>query len=589
MGIKKAIKRSAHYFGTLTSAGRYGARVTQTPVFTIDNAPTKTSNYNLQSGRSAISLSGFNRKNSISALPTQQSEPFLKTDPDKPDRRFTAVLLGLSLVLVIYIYWSAVPRLLQFWERPDYSHAYMVPPLLAWIFWNERKRLAAASGGGCKFAYLFLAATVALFTLGSFGGILALVFMSLWTLLLALLGLFYGDKGLKVLWPLALTALFAVPWPAFIFRTASFQLRLLSSYLAELLLRALSIPVYREGNIIDLGSIQLEVVDACSGLRYLLPSILIAVLAGWLFLRRPLTRVVLVAMSVPVAVFSNAFRIMITGVLCRWFGPEMAEGFFHDFSGWLVYVVSLLILLLLLRLLRKFENRRPDKLPAPPPERDFRPAEFLPGRRGLCVLLAVLIALAAVTVWGSRPGPRPEYRNLAQFPRQLGDWRGTPIHLDDLVIESLGTGDVFNAAYVNDKSGHSLYFLISYYAEQDSGAAAHAPASCLLGGGWSIINKSEIPPENNPHNMPLGRMLLKKQNAYIVSNFWFQQRGRIISNEFLNKIYLFVDALKTRRTDGGLVRIELLMRPGMTPEQGQAVVDEFIKLLRPEIPKYIPG
>lgn len=496
---------------------------------------------------------------------------------------------ALAAILIVYLYWSAIPRLLLFWERPDYSHGYIIPFLLAGIFWNEKKRLAAAADNTHKFTYIFLLATAGLFLLGSLGGILSLVFMSMWTLLLAILGLFYGDKGLKVLWPLAVTAFFAVPWPAFLFRSASFQLRLISSYLAELMLRVLSIPVFREGNIIDLGRIQLEVVDACSGLRYLLPSVLLAVLAGWLFLRRPLARVILVAMSIPVAVFSNAFRIMITGILCRWFGPEMAEGFFHDFSGWLVYVVSLLVLLALLYVLRRFENRKPEKIPAPLPEKTFRFSEFIPTKRSLLITVTVLGLLSLVNIWASRPAPALERLNMAAFPQQIGDWRAFPITLDKAVIESLGTDQYFNATYLNDKTGDSLYFLITYYPEQDSGAAAHAPASCLLGGGWSIIKKGELRPEENPHNMPLGQMLLKKETAYIVSNFWFQQRGRVISNEFLNKIYLFLDAFKTRRTDGGLVRIELPLRPGMAPEQGQAVVDEFIELIRPEITKYIPG
>ena len=508
---------------------------------------------------------------------------------EKRDNNLILAMLAVFVVLVGYLYWQSIPKLLYFWERPDYSHAYMVPLLLVGIFWTERKKLAAAASRDYKFAYFFLISTIVLFMLGSFGGILALVFASMWALLMAVLGFFYGDKGLKVLWPLALTAIFAIPWPAFIFRTASFQLRLLSSYLSELMLRAISIPVYREGNIIDLGSIQLEVVDACSGLRYLLPSILLAVLAGWLFLKRPLMRTVLVIMSVPVAVFSNAFRIMITGILCRWFGPEMAEGFFHDFSGWVVYVISLVILLALLYILRRLENRKPEKIAPALPEKDFHLGENLPDKRSLGILLISVVLLIGANTWGSRPGPVLEYQNLAEFPREFGDWRGSPIELDDLTIESLGTTDVFNAMFVNDKTGDNLYFLISYYPEQDSSAAAHAPASCLLGGGWSIMKKGELPPESNAHDMPLAQMILKKQNAYIVSNFWFQQRGRIISNEFLNKIYLFIDAFKTRRTDGGLVRIELMMRPGMTVEQGQAVVDEFIKLIRPEITRYIPS
>ncbi len=507
----------------------------------------------------------------------------------KSGKQFIFLLLGALLAAIVLLYWRSIPKLLLFWDKPDYSHAYIIPPLLAWIFWTERKHLAATADNSYKFAWFFLACTTVLFALGSFSAILALVFLSIWALLLALLGLFYGDRGLKTLWPLAITAFFAVPWPAFIFNNASFKLRLLSSWLSELMLRAISIPVYREGNVIDLGSIQLEVVDACSGLRYLLPSLLMAVLAGWLFLKRPLMRVWLVFFAVPVAVFSNAFRIMITGVLCRWFGPAMAEGFFHDFSGWLVYVISLVVLLGLLYILRRLEQRKPDKIPAPLPEKDFRAMDKLPGKKNLLIVLAVLLALIAVNTWASHPAPTLERMDMAKFPLRLGDWQAKVIDLEADTIKGLGTDQVFNASYINLQTGDLLYFLITYYPEQDSSASAHAPASCMLGSGWSIMQKKEVAGSETPHDTPTGRILLKKQNIYIVSNFWFQQRGRLISNEFLNKLYLFMDAMRTRRTDGGLVRIELVLRPGMTPEEGQEIINGFIALIKPEVPKFIPN
>ncbi len=494
-------------------------------------------------------------------------------------------LAAAAFAAFVAAYYDIFPKLLEFWDRPDYSHAYIVPMIMAWIFWTDRRKLAATAGGGHGLGYLFLGLTAFFFLLGRLSAIMALVFFSIWTLVMAIICLTYGKNGFKTLWAFALAGLFAVPWPAFIFRTLSFQLRLISSALAELMLRMTFIPVFREGNVIDLGTIQLEVVDACSGLRYLLPSILMAVLAGWIFLRRPLLRAILIFAAVPVAVFSNAFRIMVTGILCRWFGPAMAEGFFHDFSGWLVYIISLLALLGILYALRRKDR------PAPAPKPDEEPViplgRIRPGTKGLAASLTVLLLLTACAVWARQTAPTPARESLAAFPLRLGDWQGRPIQLKPEEMAGLGATEAFSALYINEKTRDTLYFLITYYAAQDSAASAHAPASCLLGSGWSIMAKGES--ERGAEKQPVGRMLLKKEDQFILSNFWFEQRGRKISNEFRNKLMLFQDAVTTRRTDGGLVRIEYIMPRGVSEDAAQKVVDGFISGIRPEVKRFIPG
>ena len=112
------------------------------------------------------------------------------------------------------------------------------------------------------------------------------------------------------------------PLPNFITKITSLKLRLISSVLSEKMLQLAGVPVFREGNIIDLGSIQLQVVDACSGLRYLWPSILMALLVGWFFMKKPWKRIVLLLFSIPVTILSNAFRIALTGILTKFIDPR---------------------------------------------------------------------------------------------------------------------------------------------------------------------------------------------------------------------------------------------------------------------------
>ena len=290
------------------------------------------------------------------------------------------------LCLAVVAYRDVATELLRYWDRDDYSYAYFVPALMGWIFWTDRQKIWRAANNRQGLAYGLLIATVLLYIAGTFSAIVFFSFLSLYLCLLSLVFFVVGNGAFKTLWAFMLTGLFALPLPAFVFRTVSFELRLLSSWLAEILLTVLNITVYREGNLIDLGTIQLEVVDACSGLRYLLPSLLMAVLIGWMFLRRPLLRAILITAAVPIAVFSNAFRLMVTGVLCKYIGPEMAEGFFHDFSGWLVYMVALSCLFYCIYLLRRRDSPLPGKSgatvggKAPPPRPLWRKSVFTRGQ-----------------------------------------------------------------------------------------------------------------------------------------------------------------------------------------------------------------
>jgi exosortase len=143
-----------------------------------------------------------------------------------------------------------------------------------------------------------------------------------------------------------------IPIPAIIFSQITFPLQILASKLAAWLLPLLGVPVLREGNIINLPAMPLEVAQACSGIRSLMSLTTLAIIYGYLLEPRVSLRVVLALASVPIAIAANAFRIVGTGLIVQYWDPEKAEGFFHLFSGWLVFVASLLMLFALHRLIR---------------------------------------------------------------------------------------------------------------------------------------------------------------------------------------------------------------------------------------------
>jgi len=174
--------------------------------------------------------------------------------------------------------------------------------------------------------------------------------VSLVMLLAGIILFLHGWEMLRVLlFPLAILLLM-VPIPSIILNQITFPLQILASKLSAWILPLLGVPVLREGNIINLPAMPLEVADACSGIRSLLSLTCLAIMYGYLLEKRTGIRVILALASIPIAVVANGLRIVGTGLLVQYWDPDKAEGFFHAFSGWLIFVVSLLMLFAMHRL-----------------------------------------------------------------------------------------------------------------------------------------------------------------------------------------------------------------------------------------------
>jgi exosortase len=154
-----------------------------------------------------------------------------------------------------------------------------------------------------------------------------------------------GWARLKVLaFPVAFLLLM-IPIPAIIFNQIAFPLQLLASQAGEQTLRAVEIPVLREGNVLVLANTTLEVAEACSGIRSLVSLLTLGIMFGYFTDQRLWVRLLIAGSTVPVAIVANAARVAGTGIAAHHYGPEAAQGFFHDFSGWAVFLVAFLLML----------------------------------------------------------------------------------------------------------------------------------------------------------------------------------------------------------------------------------------------------
>jgi exosortase len=261
------------------------------------------------------------------------------------------------LLLMAWLYASILARLFLQWvgpaRDPNFEHGIFVPLFALFVLWQDRKRLQtiapAASWAGLPLIVLGLLMLI----VGVLGAENFLSRTSLLILLAGLVVLFQGWTFFRaILFPWAILLLM-IPIPALILQQVTFPLQMLAAKLATALLQLVQVPVLREGNVIVLASMPLDVAEACSGIRSLLTLVTLAIIYGYLMERRIWMRVVLVLSAVPIAVVANSFRIFGTGLLVQYWDPDKAEGFFHTFSGWLIFVVALILLFALHRALSR--------------------------------------------------------------------------------------------------------------------------------------------------------------------------------------------------------------------------------------------
>jgi exosortase D (VPLPA-CTERM-specific) len=201
---------------------------------------------------------------------------------------------------------------------------------------------------------LLLVPGLALFWLGELAGEFFMLYFSLWVIVFSLCWINLGFEKLKtILFPL-LFCLLMFPLPNFIHSRITLQLKLIATKIGVWMMQVYGMSAYREGNVIDLGFTQLQVVDACSGLRYLIPMIVLSILVAYFYHGRLWKKIFLVLSSIPLTIFSNSLRIALTGILSERFGTRAIEGFFHDFEGWLIFMITLALLLLEIWILNKF-------------------------------------------------------------------------------------------------------------------------------------------------------------------------------------------------------------------------------------------
>jgi len=502
--------------------------------------------------------------------------------------------LGLvSLLLVMLSFHKTLGQLWNAWQTDEYSHSLLIPVIATFIGWHrlaEIKPEMRPSWGGP----ICLIAAILLLALGHLSVFVALEEYAIILALISLSLTFIGRKASYLLLPSWFFLLFAVPLPNLVQVTLSQKLQLVSSALGVSFIDLLGISVYRDGNVIDLGNYKLQVVDACSGLRYIFPLMSFGYLIAFLYQGRLWQRLFLFLSTIPIAVFMNALRIGAVGLTVHLWGAKMAEGVLHEIEGWVVFAACLFLLATEIWIMYRLGSKGKLALNYMSLPKGTLTTKCFNKDRIATTTLLIAVLLAIVTTMPPdqlrRKKVTPEHTPLATFPLEIKDWHGSITPLEANIVSTLKLTDYWLAQYTNSKEQEPVNLYIAYYQSQQAGTITHTPASCIPSGGWEIQNKSTrtVALSQGTH-LSVSRMLVRKGEDSLLIYYWFDQRGRNLTETYLVKLYLIIDSLFLNRTDGSLIRLVTPLGKQEMTDKADQRIQTFLSAIYPQIQIFLPA
>ena len=512
---------------------------------------------------------------------------------------------GIYTILIYGIYtWSLHALVIYDWQRDGYSYGYLIPLVILFLVWLKKDEFRAVESKPSWWGMLILLPGLLLFWLGELAGELLTLYLSMWLVLIGLCWLHFGWRKLKVIGFPLFFILTMFPLPVFLNNKIMLQLRLISSKIGVALIQLFGIPVNRHGNIIDLGFVQLQVVEACSGLHSMISLVVLCLLFIYFFKAHLWKRLAILLSSIPLAIFANSMRIALTAIFHKYFGAEIAQGFFHGFSGLVIFIICIPVLFLVMKILEKLppDSQKPSTNSSDIKKDNVKNVagsvkDQISQGAVLCqpIFIVSVILLLATFAFSHTIEFRekiPAKKSLDNFPTEFSGWvsegRQT---LDQIYIDALNFSEYTMADFKN-KEGRNVSLYLAYYESQKKGQSIHSPASCLPGSGWSfdstsIMSMSDIP--GYVGTMKVNRAVMQFGDATQIAYFWFSQRGRVLNNAYQLKIYNFWDALTMQRTDGALIRLITPVYKNETLDEVDSRLQDFVRAFVPVLNDYIPG
>jgi exosortase D (VPLPA-CTERM-specific) len=497
---------------------------------------------------------------------------------------------------LMYAFREGLLLMVSWWERmPEYNHGYLIPVVAAYLLllcaekYRQVKPVRAWSG-------LFVAVFgLLLLVLGELSAVYTIIQYGFLIALTGLIVTAIGWRATLIIWTPLVYLFFMIPLPDFLYKNLSAELQLLSSEFGVAFLRLVGVSVYLEGNVIDLGVFQLQVAEACSGLRYLFPLMSFGFLCACLFKGKVWQKVFIFLSTIPITILMNSFRIAVIGILVDNYGISMARGFLHDFEGWFIFMACVGLLMMEMTIFALFSKKKLAEIfdVQLPPLSDF--AAFLPSARPSpvwAVIVVVVLGTSLATMgFQEREEFIPETESFSTFPLRVNEWRGEEQAIEQVYLDQLQLDDYLMARYARPDDSANIEIYVAYYESQRKGASVHSPRACLPGGGWEIVDFDQYAvPDTGPDGdgLNVNRAVIAMGEDRQLVYYWFQQRDRILTNEYLVKWFIFWDALTMNRTDGALIRLVTQVPGSMDLAEADARMQEFIRDFDPTLAYFLP-
>lgn len=489
--------------------------------------------------------------------------------------------------------------LLQAWSKPEYSHGPLIPLLSLLLFLRQLKDVPVVEGA-ISDRWPGVAVMALALCVGFLGNLAHIADVTAYGIIIWVWGILLVSFGWRTgvhFWPPVLHLVYMLPLPGTIYYKLSTYLQFISSELGVQFLRVLDVPVFLEGNIIDLGVYKLHVAEACSGLRYLFPIMSFSYIFAVLY-RGPIWhKAVLLLSAVPITILMNSVRIAIAGYIVNSFGVEHVEGFSHFFEGWVIFISCVLILFGLAWLMLRLRGdgvRLADALDLETDGLGTQAMRLRLVQPSGALITGALMMVAAAVVWVGAPERNTtafERERFAAFPTQLGDWRSGPSRTLDTKIErALGADDYWQVDFHAPDQAATVNLFMAWYADQSQGGV-HSPEICLPASGWEIawLERSEISEEiGTEGDFNINRAVIQKGQTRMLVYYWFEQRGRKVAWDIAAKFHLLMDGIVTGQTDGAIVRLTTPIAPDETDAAAEVRLRDILVELMDPLPRFLP-
>lgn len=508
----------------------------------------------------------------------------------------------LLLAAALGIFWFGIISLGEAWSTAEYSHGPLIP-LLSLILFLKHLKDVPKLNPSLKSQFLGLVVIGLALLIAGIGNIARIPDIITYGMIVWIYGVvlvMFGAKKGAPFWGSVLHLIFMLPLPAFLYWQISIALQGFSAEIGVGLIRALNVPVYLDGNIIDLGLYKLDVAEACSGLRYLFPIMSFSYIFCMLYKGSFIHKAILLLSAVPITILMNSARIGMIGVLVDAYGIEQAEGFLHIFQGWVIFILCILALFALAKSLQLIaRDKRPILVAL---ELDFaklsqQAKRVLTIRNSVGLLIALgMTGLASLALYYS---PKPSGVDLERdplflFPTTIDDWKaGPPEKLEPNIEAVLKADDYLLVNFASEQEQAPVNLFVAWYRKQTEGSGIHSPEVCVPAGGWEM-SQIEVDTvrvqvtDGSELSVPVNRAIIRKGLSKQLVYYWFEQRGRRLTSDYLSKAVTVLDAMTIGRTDGGLVRLVTPIGSGEEERDAERRLQSFMSGMLNVLPEFVP-